>query len=239
MATERTAFARLKGLDSTRLVQVAGRLAKVTFGLNSDMRVFGLHRQPPPFTLNVVQRRPRKVTRFDDEQGKLVTEERIEDRLYSFAIDAVAGIVSTPGGRRDLSVLLALLKTCGATDAELLDLGVELLPWVKEFTRMHEHAQLGQVVVDQFFVEPRLIGRFSAKTADNRIDMKFLEEHGSRLRSIRLSFFEEGLRKSVEARSDGVIAVSSSDEDELEHFTEQQHKLFLKHSAPREERRER
>jgi hypothetical protein len=231
MPLRKTSFTGLSGLDAGQMQALAARLAKVTFGINSELKVIGLDRDLPRLALDLVRRVPRKVTRFDDNQNKLVSEERNEDRVFSYLLDPQAGHASTPGGRRDFNYLQAALKACGAGQVEFPELRVELVAWTKELLKMYEAAQLAQCVVDNYFVEPRLIGRFSAKTVDNRLEMPFLEEHAGRLRSIRLGFFVEGMRRTVEARADAVITLTSSDEDDLEHFADQQYKLLLKHAA--------
>lgn len=227
----KTSFTALKGLDAGQMQPLAARLAKVTFGINSEIKVIGLDRDFPRLALDLVRRVARRVTRFDDNQNKLVSEERNEDRVFHFALDAQAGSASTPGARRDFNYLQVALRACGAGQVEFPELRVDLFPWVKDLLKIYEAAQLAQCVVDNYYVEPRLIGRYSAKTVDNRLEMKFLEEHAGRLRSIRLGFFVEGMRRTVEARADAVISLTSSDEDDLEHFADQQRKLFLKHAA--------
>jgi hypothetical protein len=231
MAQSKASFARLKGVEAGALQTLSTRLHKISFDINCEYKVIALDRAFPRLGLDVVQRRPRRVRRYDDAQGKVVQEERSEDRLHYFLLDAAAGVASTTGGRRDLSILLELLKRAGAGAAEIQPLAVELLPWLKELIKMYDAPQLGHLVVDNMFVEPRMLGRYTAKTLDNRLDLKFLEENAAKLRALKLGFFVEGLRRSVEARQDGVITVSSVDLDDLEHFAQEQHKLFLKHAA--------
>lgn len=234
MPNAKTCFARLKGVEAGQLQALALRLSKISFDLNCEYKVIGLDRDFPRLSLDVVARRLRTIRRFDDAQGKVVQEERNEDRIYEFTLDAEKGMASTPGGRRDFTILLDVLKRAGAGNAELLGLLVELLPWTREIVKMYDSAQLGNLVIDSMFIEPRLIGRYSAKTVDNRLDLKFIEENAGKLKSIRLKFFVEGMLRGVEARADGVLVTSSSDLDDLEHFTQEMHKVFLKHAEAAE-----
>lgn len=231
MPNAKTCFARLKGVEAGQLQALASRLQKISFDINCEYKVIGLDREFPRLGLDVVHRRPRRVRRYDDAEGKVVQEERNEDKIHEFTLDAEAHVASTPGGKRDFAILLDLLKRCGAGGAEVVDVMVQLAPWAREIVKMYDSAQLGSLVLDSLYLEPRLIGRYSAKTVDNRLDLKFLDENAGKLRSIRLGFFVEGMRRSVEARGDGVVTVSSSDMDDLEHFAGEQHKLLLKFAA--------
>jgi hypothetical protein len=234
MPNAKRCFARLKGVDAGQLQALSNRLSKISFDLNCEYKVIGLDRDFPRISLDVVHRRPRQVRRYDDTEGKVVQEERNEDRIHEFALDAEAQVISTPGGKRDFVILLDLLKRAGVATAELVNVQAELAPWTREIVKMYDSAQLGSLVLDSLYLEPRLIGRYSAKTVDNRLDLKFLDENAGKLRSIRLAFFVEGMRRTVEARADGVVAVSSSDMDDLEHFAGEMHRLFLKFAAVEE-----
>jgi hypothetical protein len=234
MPNAKTCFTRLKGVDASQLQALALRLSKISFDINCEYKVIGLDRDFPRLNLDVVARRPRTVRRFDDTQGKVVQEERNEDRIYEFALDAENGMAHTPGGRRDFTILLDLLKRSGVGAAELVNLQVELTPWTREIVKMYDSAQLGNLVMESLYIEPRLIGRYSAKTVDNRLDLKFIEENAGKLKSIRLKFFFEGMLRGVEARTDGVLIASSSDLDDLEHFARDMHKVFLKHAEAAE-----
>ena len=66
------------------------------------------------------------------------------------------------------------------------------------------------------------------------MDPKQLEELGGSLRSIRFAFFHQGVRRSVEARSNAVLSLTSADEEDLAEFSTEQERLLLKHARPRE-----
>jgi hypothetical protein len=97
--------------------------------------------------------------------------------------------------------------------------------------KLYDTAQLAQLVLDMYYAEPKLIGRYSAKTVDNRLDPKLLSETGGHIRSLRMGFFHEGVRRTVELRADTVLSCTSSDEDDLELFFKQQRELALKYSS--------
>jgi hypothetical protein len=226
----KTSFARLSYTDPAQLESLAQRLRRVAFEFNEGYRVIGVDRQPPALTVQAVARKLREVRHFDETEGKFVVEKAAVDREIYFTVDLHSGIAQSPGGKRDFGVLLELWKRAGGgNDLEAQPLVIDLMGWLKELLKMYESAQLGQVVIDGLFVEPRLIGRYSAKSVDNRIDMDYLERAAGQLRSLRLGMFHEGARRSVEARVDATVGINSSDEDDAEHFFTEQKALLLKH----------
>ena len=147
-------------------------------------------------------------------------------------IHVVATIELAPGKREQYLALFAeLLKRCGAGGVEIGEVKVDLIAWAREFIKLYETAQLGQLVLDRFYAEPKLTGRFTAKTVDNRIDLKAVEEAPGYLKSIRFSFYNYDARRSVEVRDDGVLSAGSSDDEELEQFFGEMARLYLKHAA--------
>lgn len=231
----KSTFARLKGVDPSGLEAAATRLRKIAFGLNSEEQVLGVDVDGARLTVETAVRRQRDVPVFDELKRKLSTEKRYEYRRLLLSLDAKAGIASTPGARRDLALLTELLKRAGLGGAELGDLQIDILAWARALLKMYDTAQLGQLVLDRFYAEPKLIGRFSAKSVDNRIDFGALEELAGNLRSVRFSFFHYDARRTVEARADGVLSVGSSDDEELEHFFAEQTALLLKHAGAAKE----
>jgi len=234
MATMKSTFARLQGVDPSGLEALATRLRKIAFSINSEEQVLGVDVGAARLTVEVAVRRERDVPVFDELKRTLGTEKRYEYRRLLFSLDAKAGITSTPGARRDLALLTELFKRAGAGGAELSELKVDVLAWGRALLKMYDTAQLGQLVLDRFYAEPKLIGRFSAKSVDNRIDFGALQELAGNLRSLRFSFFYYDARRTVEARADGVLSVGSSDDEELEHFYAEQSALLLKHAGAAE-----
>ena len=220
---------RLKGVESGALQALSTRLAKVRFDMNSDSQVIGVDRHPDKLTVEIALRREREGLAFDDAKSTLVAQKGYEYSRRLLTLDAAAGIGCTPNSKRDLAQFAELLKKCGAPQAEFLPLLVDLAAWTREFLRYsNDTAQLAQVIVDSFYAEPKLIGRFAAKTVDNRLELKLLTELAGKLRSIRLSYFYEGVRRTVEARADGVLSCTSTAEEDLEGFFDEQTRLYLK-----------
>jgi len=237
----KAAFGLLSPLDPAQIDSLASRLRKVDFEFGEGLKVIGVdksaarHGSGARLTVELVQRRAREGRRFDDTENKVVSETRFEDRVLIFSLDFSSAIAETPGSFRDLGIFCEALKRAGGgREIEQQRLLVSLLPWVQEVAKMYETAQLGQVVVDNLFIEPRLIGRYTAKSVDNRLDMAYLQEVAGQLRSLRLGFFHEGVRRSVEARADGVLVVSASDEEDAEHFFNEQRQIILSHSSAAE-----
>ena len=229
MPTLKASYGRLKGFDPASLPALATRLAKVRFDMSSDTQVIGTDRGPGRLSVELALRREREGLAYDDAKGALVVHKGYEYARRYFTLEAESAVASTPGGRRDLTLFTELLKRCGAGGVELLDLRCDMAAWARDFLHLYDSAQLGGLVIDNYYAEPKLMGRYAAKTVDNRIDLKLIGELAGKLRSIRFSFFYEGLRRSAEARVDGVLSVSSSDEEDVASFFGEQQRLYLKH----------
>nr|MDQ3024188.1 hypothetical protein [bacterium] len=226
----KSSFARLSHADPSQLEGLANRLRRVDFELGEGYRVIGVDRKPPQITLQVVARRVREQRHFDEASSKFVSERGAVDRELYFSIDLQSRIAATPGGRRDFGALVELLqKTGGGRDLEIQPLVIDLASWARAVLKMYETAQLAQIVVDSLFVEPRMMGRYSAKSVDNRLDLGYVDKVAGQLRSLRLGLFHEGSRRTVEARTDATLSVTSSEEEDAEHFFDEQRQLLLQH----------
>ncbi|MCH7472095.1 hypothetical protein IIA79_03985 [bacterium] len=226
-------FARAASIDPAQFHSLALRLEKISFELGQGVKVIAVDKDYPLLTVQAVVRGEREVRRFDDQQGKMVTEPSTVDREYYFYLDMDKGVAETPGGKRSLAIFADLLRRAGAGgELELTPMFVDVAAWARAMLKMHESAELGRLVIDNFYAEPKLIGRYSAKTVDNRLDLESLQGLGGNLHSIRLDFFEAGARRTVEARTDGVLTVTCADEDEAKEFAAGQRKLYLQHSMP-------
>ncbi|MCC7477857.1 hypothetical protein IT575_05305 [bacterium] len=232
MPQAKLCFARLAPIDASQATSISQRLPKLAFEQGQGSRVIAVERAGERVSIELVTRRLREGRRYDESSNKMVSEQVAVDRAMHFSVDFASGLAETSGSRRDISLLVDALTRAGASsETAAQPIILDLSTWIKDMLRMYESAQLAGMVVDGFFVEPRLIGRYSAKTMDNRIDMDFIDQKAASLRSLRLSFFFEGLRRSVEARADGTLVVQSGEEEDLEDFLSEQRKLFLKHSA--------
>jgi hypothetical protein len=238
MPAIKAAFARVSGVSPTQHESLGARLPKIGFQYGEGLKVTAVDREParrgegPRLVIEAVQRTLRDARRFDDGQNKIVSERVAADRILTFDLDLESGIARTPGGFRDMRALTELLRQAGGgKDVEEQRIAVDLLAWVKETSKLYETAQLSQVVVDGLFIEPRLIGRYIAKSVDNRLDLAYLQEVAGQLRSLRLGFFHEGVRRGVEARVDGVLSISSSDEEDAGEFFDEQRRVMLSHST--------
>ena len=226
----KSTFARMKGLPEGSLQAVASRLKKVRFDLNRDIQVLATDVEPTKLTIEALQRKKREAPTFDDTKQQVVNEERYEYRGLLFVLDAQNLIASTPGGKRDFSLLHDLLNTAGAGDVDIEPLSVDLIAWVKAFMKMYDVLQLGQIVVDGFYSEEhKLSGRYAAKTLSGQLDPSILPDLPGQLRSIRFGFHHYDARRSIEARADGVLTVGSSDDEDVPDFFKEQRPLFLKH----------
>jgi len=226
----KSSFARLSHADPSQLESLAQRLRRVNFELGEGLRVLAVDRQPPALTIQVVSRRLRDLRHFDEAGGKFVSERGPVDRELYFSIDLQSRIAATPGGRRDFGSLIELLRRAGGgSDLEAQPIVVDLAGWAQALLKQYDTAQLGQLVVDSLYQEPRLIGRYSAKSVDNRVDLAYIEKIAGQLRSLRLGFFYEGNRRSVEARADATLSITSSEEEDAEHFFDEQRQLLMQH----------
>ena len=237
MPNLKCSFARLRGINEGQLQTLAQRLSEVNFIKNPGMQVVGVDREFPRLSFELVVRSERETRRFDDKEGKLVLEKRYDDRVLFCTLDAKKGLIHTPHGKRELGLFVDLLKQCGSgSGTELIELEVDVVGWAREMLRMYDTAQLGLASFEHFFVEPKMIGRFQAKTVDNQLNLDVLAEQPGRIRALRLSFFHEGTRRSAEVRRDGVLSVSSGDEEDVEHFFSEQLRLVQNYvSVPESE----
>ena len=224
-------FAKLAGVDAPSLTSLSQRLPKITFDANNDVQITGVDHRAAILSFEAAVRKKATVTSFDAGQNAVVTREDFAYRSVRFTIDAAQHVLSTPGAKRDFTLAVELLKRAGTGQAEVSDLAVDLQVWARGLTKMYEDAQLNNLVLDHFYSEPKLIGRYSAKSVDNRLELKQLDDVSGQLRSLRYSFFHYGVRRSVEARADAVLSVTTGEEDDLEHFFNEQTKLLLGSAA--------
>jgi hypothetical protein len=223
MPNLKCSFARLRGVNEGQLQSLPQRLSEVNFIKNPGMQVVGVDRAFPQLSFELVVRSERESRRFDDEERKLVVEKRYDDRVLFCTIDAKKGLIHTPQGKRELGLFVELLKQCGSGAAtELIQLEADVVGWTRKMLEMYDTAQLGLASFEHFFVEPKMIGKFQAKTVDNQLNLDALINQPGQIRSIRLAFFFEGTRRSAELRRDGVLSVSSGDEEDVEHFFTEQ-----------------
>src|SRR5690606_22846927 len=148
---------------------VGAQLSKLSFGFDSDMQVLGVDRDRDSLTAEIVLRREREAMTFDPSANAFSTEKRYEYRRHLFTLDAASGIAQTPGAKRDFTLFTDALKRAGSGGVELQPLETDVAAWAKEMAKLYDTAQLAQLVLDMYYAEPKLIGRYSAKTVDNRL----------------------------------------------------------------------
>ena len=231
MPIRKASFIQLHGVAAGQVQNLATRLPKVVFGFDCELQVLGVDRERDRLTTEVVVRREREALAFDPAANAFSSEKRYEYRRQFFTLDAATGIAETPGGKRDFNFFSDVLKRAGITNVELGPLVTDVAAWAREMAKLYDTAQLAQLVLDMYYAEPKLIGRYSAKTVDNRLDPNLLKEPGGAIRSLRLGFFYEGVRRTVELRADAVLVCSSGDEDDLPIFFGEQRALALKYST--------
>lgn len=215
----KTTFARLRGLEEGQLQALASRLSEVNFAKNPGLQVVGVDRDYPALSFELVQRTEKEYRQYDDDEKKLVVSKRFNDRVLFCTIDVKKQLIHTPQGRRDLGLFAELLKQCGAGyEMELIELECDVIGWAREMVKMYDTAQLGLASYEHFFVEPKMIGKYQTKTVDNQLNLDAISQQPGRVKSLRVSFFFEGTKRSAELRRDGVLMVSSGDEEDLEHF---------------------
>jgi hypothetical protein len=224
-------FAKLAGVEAPSLTSLSQRLPKITFDANNDVQITGVDHHAPTLSFEAALRKKATVTSFDAAENAVVTREDFSYRSVHVTLDPAQGVISTPGAKRDFNLAVELLKRAGAGQAEVAELHVDLLAWARALLKMYEDAQLASIVLDHFYAEPKLIGRYTAKSVDNRLELKQLDDMEGQLRSLRYSFFYYGVRRMAEARVDAVMSVSTGEEDEMEHFFAEQAKLMLSHTA--------
>lgn len=226
-------YCRLDGVEPGAIQTIATRLRKLAFSVNSDMQTLGVDTGKDTLGVEFAVRRKQSGQVYSEAEQKFVSATGYDYKRLYFEIDAKAGIASTPGAYRDFSLLAAALKSVGASNVEAQALHIDVAGWAKELLKHHDSAQLAAIVLDDFYSEDqqKLIGRYSAKSVDNRLEPAMLKPQTGNLKSLRLSFFDAGVRKSVEVRANGVLSLTCSDEEELAPFLEQQSRLMLERSS--------
>jgi hypothetical protein len=231
MPARKASFIALNGVPAGAVQSLGSQLLKLSFGFDSDMQVLGVDKGRDSLTAEIVMRRERETLNFDPQANAFSTEKRYEYRRHLFTLDAASGIAETPGARRDFALFADALKRSGSGGVDLEPLVTDVGAWAREMSKLYDTAQLAQLVLDMYYAEPKLIGRYSAKTVDNRLDPNLLQEPGGAIRSLRIGFFHEGARRTVELRADAVLSCTSGDEDDLEVFFKEQRTLALKYSS--------
>jgi hypothetical protein len=226
-------YCRLDGVDSGAIQSLAARLKKLSFSLNSDIQTLGVDAGRDSLGLEFAVRRKQQGQVFSEAEQKFVTATGYDYKRHYFELDGRSHIAATPGGFRDFKLLAAALKGAGATAVEPRELTVDVAGWARDLLKHHDSAQLAAIVIEDFYSEDqqKLIGRYSAKSLDNRLEPGMLKPDTGSLKSLRLAYFEEGARKSVEVRANGVLSLTCSDEEELAQFLDEQRGLMLSHSS--------
>lgn len=208
-------------------------LRVVDFEFGEGLKCIGADVDRGNLTVELVQRRQAEVRKFDDAEDKLIIQKRVKEKVQMFTLYP-DGYATTPGSFRDFAMFSEAMRRVGFPDFEPRVVVVEMLPWVKQIAKMYPTAQLGNLVLDNVFQEPRMIGQYAAKSVDNRLDMAYLQEMAGQIKSVKVGFFHEGVRRSVEAAAKGVLTVTSSDEEDLDHFFAEQYAVLLENATSAE-----
>ncbi len=223
----KAAFAWLDRDYSPLLANLALRLKLVQFGMERDWQTLGVDVTPSSLSVELLWRKECERIEYDATGNKAIVVKSYKYALRAFTIDAARGYISTPNAHRDLGRFFAdVLQPLVAPNASLSLPHIDLSAWARAFiSQVADHAQLGNIVLDQFYAEPKLLGRYGAKAIDNRLDLNALAD--KKLRSLKLAFYEEGAKRSVEARTDGVLTCTGGDAEALEHFMDAQTRLYI------------
>jgi hypothetical protein len=107
---------------------------------------------------------------------------------------------------------------------------INLLDWLKASLMLHATSQLGSITISGLR-DDNFVGKFDAKSIEHRIDMDYIIEHADGLRSVRLGWFDNGLRCSVTATSGGKLECSCRDEEYLPELFDIQRRLYLSYAV--------
>jgi hypothetical protein len=200
-------------------------LPNVKFAAGCNLNVVNLSDGADEFSFTLVVRKETDFPRLLD--GKRVIETINKDRFrdVTLHLDGTLELQST----RDMKLIWALVTRCGFSDLEVSGGGrdVHLLKWAKEIMEAHEFVQLGGVQIDGMRVDPTLMGRYTAKTIDNRVVMSFLEENQRNLSSVKLAWFDMGLKQTLTAHQNGTLEATCKDSEELYHLFDLESRRFL------------
>lgn len=228
MPTTTCAYAHCK--INTDMDILAQRLMAVSFSQTSDYKVLGYDAMRGGIDVDMVYRRVKSVESFNDETRALETHEATADKLITFGVyNNYLKMPSCSTARH----IHAVLKQARYLDSEyqIAPFDVDLVKFTREITRL-DGVQQGRMVLGNIYLEPRLNGVYSATTVDNRVNLQFIEENRARIKSIKLAWFDEGVKISVDASNNGRLVVSCADEDSLADVAEEQGALYLACCVP-------
>lgn len=184
----------------------------------------------PDLALDVVERKVKYLRRLDPATGKVSDVKENVDREFSVTVDLGTGLCTTPGGKRNLKLLVEMLQACGASEElTLYPVIIDLVAFVRSILARIDGPQLGTLTLDNLYVGKQLIGRFSAKSIDHRVDLTYLESVAGQIKGIKLGWFEDGAKRTVEVRSDGTLTAGVGKDEDPEDFFEAMLTLMFRH----------
>ena len=78
---------------------------------------------------------------------------------------------------------------------------VDIARWGKLWRERVPSAQLAEIVFEMFYFAPGLIGRFTAKTVDNRLNPALFDGSNGTISLLRVGYFADGIRRTAELRN--------------------------------------
>jgi hypothetical protein len=204
---------------------LAQRLMAVSFSQTCDYKVLGYDALRGGVDFDMVYRRVKREESYNDETRVMATREVITDKLITFGV--YSNYLKMPSYSTTRHIH-AVLKQARYLDSEyqIAPFDADLVKFTREVTQL-DGVQQGRIVLDNVHIEPKLHGVYSATTVDNRVNMQFIEENRARIKSIKLAWFDEGVKISVDASNNGRLSVSCGDEDSLADVAEEQGAKYL------------
>jgi hypothetical protein len=162
---------------------------------------------------------------WNDEQRKFNPREIIREKLLAFNIrDGFVELPSTRAAKH----FAAVMGYIGMAAYIIMPVEVNLLNWLKSSLMLHSSSRLRNVIINGVRDES-FIGKFDAKTVDKRIDMNYILEHAYGLRSIKIGWFDDGMKCGVTASQNGKLECCCRDYDMLVDLFDRERRLLLQH----------
>ena len=177
-----------------------------------------------------VLRRWTKVGRlYDDSHKQFVGRDLPQEKLLTFYLrDGIVEMPSTRAAKQFVEVM----KHIGLGQYGVYTVEIDLLNWLKGALMLHSGSQFGGMTLHGYSAEGKLFGKYDAKSIDNRVHMDLMTEHAKQLTSVKIAWFDDGMKYSAQVGDNGKLECGCKDADALLDFYESERALMLQHALP-------
>jgi hypothetical protein len=175
----------------------------------------------------ILRRWTKPVRTWVDETGEFSLENQQQEKLLEFKLrDGIMQMPST----RSIKQLAQVMAGNGLADVPLALVNINLVDWLKATLMAHDGSQLGGLTLHGFPADNQLMGKFDAKSFDNRVHMDYISVHAHQLTSVKIGWFDDGIKHSVQVSANGKLECGCKDPDMLLDHYDRERKLMLKYA---------